>query len=195
MVEFTDAARRMVLAFMDQGDGEVRYLRIAARDGSAASPQFDLTLVLEDERELDDTAVDLGDFTVLVEKGSVERLQGATVDYVERVNEAGFEIRTVEPATQPRSGAPEGPIADRVRQLLDRQVNPAIAAHGGQINLVDVDGTEIYVEMTGGCQGCALSRMTLQQGVERMIRQAIPEVTAIHDVTDHASGISPYYTA
>jgi Fe-S cluster biogenesis protein NfuA len=90
--------------------------------------------------------------------------------------------------------APRGAIADKVQELLDQQVNPSIASHGGKILLADVQGTEIYMEMTGGCQGCAMSRMTLRQGVEKMIRQAIPEITAIHDITDHASGENPYFT-
>jgi Fe-S cluster biogenesis protein NfuA len=58
---------------------------------------------------------------------------------------------------------------------------------------VDVKDTEIYLEMSGGCQGCAMSRLTLRQGVERMLRQAVPEITAVHDVTDHAGGDNPYF--
>jgi len=58
---------------------------------------------------------------------------------------------------------------------------------------VDVRGSEIFIEMVGGCQGCALSRMTLKQGVERMVRQAVPEISAVHDVTDHTSGDNPFY--
>jgi Fe-S cluster biogenesis protein NfuA len=77
--------------------------------------------------------------------------------------------------------------------VLDTQVNPAIASHGGLISLVGIEDTEIYVEMSGGCQGCALSRMTLRQGVEKMLRQAIPELTAVHDITDHASGENPFF--
>ncbi|NJD17799.1 MAG: thioredoxin, partial [Gemmatimonadetes bacterium] len=88
---------------------------------------------------------------------------------------------------------PQGEIADRVRSVLDAQVNPAIAAHGGMLSLVDVQETEVFVQMSGGCQGCALSRMTLRQGVERMLRQAVPEITAVHDVTDHASGAHPFF--
>jgi Fe/S biogenesis protein NfuA len=91
-----------------------------------------------------------------------------------------------------KRGVPTGAIADRVRSVLETQVNPAIAAHGGMISLVDVEDTDVYVEMSGGCQGCALSRMTLRQGVERMLREAVPELTAVHDVTDHASGDNPY---
>ncbi|MDX1568306.1 MAG: NifU family protein [Longimicrobiales bacterium] len=90
---------------------------------------------------------------------------------------------------------PEGPMADRIRELLEARINPAVAMHGGHIGLADVKGGEIFIVMSGGCQGCALSRMTLKQGVERMIRQEIPEVTAVHDVTDHAKGDNPYYEA
>ncbi len=127
-------------------------------------------------------------------------LDDAVVDFVERVNESGFEVRT-------RSGAPvgangrgaagltgaEGDLAERVRDLLDKQVNPGIAAHGGVIKLAEVRGTEIYLEMSGGCQGCSMSRLTLRQGVERMLRQAVPEITEVHDVTDHESGANPYF--
>jgi len=83
-------------------------------------------------------------------------------------------------------------MADRVREVLEVQVNPAIAAHGGMISLVNVEETDIFVEMSGGCQGCALSTATLRQGVERMLREAIPELTGVHDITDHSSGENPY---
>jgi Fe/S biogenesis protein NfuA len=150
------------------------------------------------EQADDEEMVDGGGFAVLVRKADAEILEGATVDFVERVNESGFEVRPARtrrpgaPGPKGPGGVPTGPIADRVRNVLETQVNPAIAAHGGMISLVDVDQTDVYVEMSGGCQGCALSRMTLKQGVERMLREAVPELTAVHDVTDHASGDNPY---
>lgn len=193
MLTFTDRARDMVLSFIDQSDGELSFLRIASH-GSAVAPRFELSLVGSDERVDDDQEISLADFTVLVPEASMTLLDGATVDFVERVNESGFEVRPVQQAKS-AVAAPEGPIADRVREVLADQVNPAIAAHGGAIELVDIQETEIYLEMTGGCQGCAMSRMTLRQGVERMLRQAIPELTAVHDITDHASGENPYFQA
>lgn len=190
----------MVRSFIDQSDGELSHLRISMH-GSPLSPQFELTLVSEDERGESEREVDLGDFTVLVADRQAARLEGATVDFVERVNESGFEVRPREngsAAGREEAGAgaePSGALAERVREILDTQVNPAIAAHGGAITLVDVQDTEVFVEMTGGCQGCAMSRLTLRQGVERMLRQAVPELTAVHDVTDHASGANPFYEA
>ena len=201
MITFTDRAREAVLSFLDKSEGALEALRISLQDGDPrAGPKFDLTLVALQERSADEREVDLGDFSVLVHETAIDRLEGATVDYVDRVNESGFEVlardtasgdgaeaKTVRPATPPT-----GEIADRVREVLDNNVNPAIAAHGGLISLIDVHDTEISVEMSGGCQGCTLSAATLRQGVERMLKEEIPALTAVHDVTDHASGENPY---
>jgi Fe/S biogenesis protein NfuA len=198
MVSFTDRAKEMVLAFMGEGEGALEALRISM-EGSPLAPRFELTLVGREERRPDETEVDAGGFTVLLAGQDAPVLEDAVVDFVERVNESGFEVRTTpRPSGDNGRGAsspsrPEGDLADRVRQVLDRQVNPGIAAHGGSITLVDVRGTEVYLQMSGGCQGCAMSRMTLRQGVERMLRQAVPEISEVHDVTDHESGATPYF--
>jgi Fe/S biogenesis protein NfuA len=194
MLTFTDQARDMVRAFIDQSEGELAYLRISSH-GSPMAPQFELTLVSEEERESTEAEIELDGFTVLIPEESVDLLRDATVDFVQRVNESGFEVRPSATPQARKPSEPSGILADRVREVLDSQVNPAIASHGGAINLVDVQETEIFLEMSGGCQGCAMSRLTLRQGVERMLRQAIPELTAVHDVTDHASGVNPYFQA
>ncbi len=197
MLTFTDRAREMVLNFMDQSGEDLRALRIHVSGGSPVAPSFELTLVENSDRSSEDLELDAGGFVVVVDPSSAERLEGATVDFVNRVNGSGFEIipAAAALASAPSPSVPKGALAEKVQLILDEQVYTAIAAHGGRINLVDVKETEVYMEMTGGCQGCAMSRMTLRQGVERMIRQHIPEVTAIHDVTDHAAGENPYFTA
>ena len=194
-LNFTDKARDMVLSFMDQEDDGPQALRIAV-DGSPFAPNYELTLVEAASRQKSDVEVPAGDFAVLVDEASVERLDGASVDFVETLQESGFQITPDPDAVKAavEAAAPNGELADRVRQVLDTEINPAVASHGGAINLVDVQGTEVFIEMAGGCQGCAMSRMTLRQGVERMVSQAVPEVTAIHDVTDHMSGENPYFT-
>ena len=190
MLTFTDRAREVVRSYLDKSPGEPQALRITLHDGSPLAPRYDLALVARADRHEDEVAVDADDFTVFVREGSLARLDGATVDFVERDHDRGFQIRDVQPGPPPTA---EGPIADRVRQVLAERVNPGIAAHGGAIELVAVEGTEVYIEMGGGCQGCALSRMTLRQGVERMLRDAVPEITELHDVTDHAVGANPYF--
>ena len=190
MIIFTDRARDMVRTFLDQSEDGNLALRIGM-NGSPVSPKFDLTLVGAADLADDEVMVNGGGFAVFVKSTDTDLLENATVDYVESVNESGFEVQPAKKSTR-SGGVPSGPIADRVRDVLESQVNPAIAAHGGMISLVDVEETDVYVEMSGGCQGCSLSRMTLRQGVERMLREAVPELTAVHDVTDHDSGDNPY---
>jgi Fe-S cluster biogenesis protein NfuA len=85
-------------------------------------------------------------------------------------------------------------IKKRVQSILDQEINPAVAAHGGWVELIDVKKNEVFIRMGGGCVGCGMADVTLKQGVERSIRMAIPEVGAILDTTDHASGRNPYYS-
>lgn len=96
-------------------------------------------------------------------------------------------------AADPGEPIDEESVRIRVEKLLEDEVNPAVAAHGGYINLLDVQGSTIYVHMGGGCQGCGMASVTLRQGVERLIKEAIPEVSRILDTTDHAAGNNPYY--
>lgn len=192
MITLTDKALEVVRTYMDQSDGEFTALRIGIADGTPLSPDFELTLVGADDIGESEREVEVGDLTIVVQEEFVPRLEGATVDFVQRVNESGFEVSL---GTTPQSAAPApiGPLAERVRTVLETEINPAIASHGGSITLVGVEDTEIYLEMSGGCQGCAMSRVTLRQGVERMVRQAVPEVSVIHDVTDHSSGENPFF--
>ena len=86
-----------------------------------------------------------------------------------------------------------GSIEEKVRTLLDYQINPSLAGHGGFAELIKVDDTEVYLRMGGGCQGCSMSAATMRQGIETTIGQLIPEVTKVIDTTDHEHGENPYY--
>ena len=94
------------------------------------------------------------------------------------------------PGAQPRSD-PE--IRELVEALLDDRINPAIASHGGRVSVVAVRDRSVYFTMTGGCQGCAASRVTLSAGIEPLVRRAAPEVVEIVDLTDHDAGTDPYF--
>lgn len=85
-------------------------------------------------------------------------------------------------------------IAKRLTTVLETEVNPSIAGHGGAIRLDRVEGNTVYIEMLGGCQGCAASTITLTQGVHEMFRAAVPQLGAILDVTDHGAGTNPFYS-
>ncbi len=87
----------------------------------------------------------------------------------------------------------ETPEAMLIQKILDEQINPAVAAHGGHISLVDVQNDTAYIRLEGGCQGCGMADVTLKQGVETTIKQALSQIVAVLDVTDHAGGTNPYY--
>jgi Fe-S cluster biogenesis protein NfuA len=89
--------------------------------------------------------------------------------------------------------APMDGVEEEVADLFEEHINPALASHGGFVKLVKVEGRDVFVEMGGGCQGCASSKATLRYGVESAIRRVAPQVRNIVDVTDHAAGTKPYY--
>lgn len=92
------------------------------------------------------------------------------------------------------SGIPsEAEIRQKVQALLEKEVNPALGMHGGFVELIDVRKNSVFLKLGGGCQGCASAGMTLKMGIERIIREQIPEVGEILDTTDHAAGRNPYY--
>jgi Fe/S biogenesis protein NfuA len=140
------------------------------------------------------------DLPLVVPAASVERMRGATLD---EVDDAGGEggLVIVNPNTPPPAahGAAtpavdlSDPLAQRVVAVLDEQVNPSIAAHGGRADLVAVDSGSVYLRLSGGCQGCGMAKATLSQGIEVILREAIPDIAEIVDVTDHADGTNPYY--
>ena len=94
------------------------------------------------------------------------------------------------PSGQERTDAE---IRGALQELLDREVNRSIAAHGGRISIVDVGDGNLFIAMSGGCQGCAASQVTLRQGFEVMVRRVAPEIVNIVDTTDHALGAAPFY--
>ena len=90
-------------------------------------------------------------------------------------------------------GKLRGNFEDRVRQVLDEQVNPMVASHGGVVTLSRIENGEVFLRFGGGCQGCGMVDVTLKQGVEVMMKESVPDIVAIHDATDHDSGSNPYY--
>jgi Fe/S biogenesis protein NfuA len=139
--------------------------------------------------------------TVIVPRQSVDLLRGSVLDLSPEVDGGGMVIRNPNrPPPARRSPAMTGPppdlsgdVAQRLLQVLEEQINPAIAAHGGRADLVAVEADTAYLRLSGGCAGCGLAAVTLSQGIEVAIRDSVPEIVNIVDVTDHASGTNPYY--
>jgi Fe-S cluster biogenesis protein NfuA len=106
-------------------------------------------------------------------------------------------VRLVGPgASAATTGAAgDGDLAQRVRDVLDREINPVIAAHRGHARLLGVEGGWVRLRLEGGCQGCSLAEVTLRQGIEPVLRARVPEVVGLTDVTDHEAGREPFYSA
>ena len=84
-------------------------------------------------------------------------------------------------------------LRTKVQDLIDTMINPAVAGHGGFVELVDIQESRVYLSMGGGCQGCGAADVTLKSGIERLIKEELPEIEEVLDTTDHASGSNPYY--
>jgi Fe/S biogenesis protein NfuA len=117
---------------------------------------------------------------------SAPHLVGTTVDYVEAPSQSGFKIDNPNPLWN-------DPLATAVQRLIDEEINPALASHGGFVHLLELKEGVAQVELGGGCQGCGMAHVTLKRGIEARIREAVPEVTEVVDATDHAGGANPYF--
>ncbi len=146
----------------------------------------------EAKKEPSDAVVDAGGFNLLIDAKSAPYLEEATIDYVSNLNGSGFKITTpaaIEPPT-PDLSTPE---AQAVQKVIIEKINPNVASHGGHVTLVDVKDGMAYLRLGGGCQGCGMVDVTLKQGIEVMIKEQVPAIKGVMDVTDHAGGRNPYY--
>lgn len=134
-----------------------------------------------------------GDLGVIMPVSSVEKLDGAILELTDSGLAMNNPNTPASPAIPTMNGELTGPLADQVKQVLEEQINPFIASHGGGAELVAVDGTVAYLRLSGGCQGCGMAQVTLRQGIERSLLEAIDELTGVVDVTDHMAGQNPYY--
>jgi Fe/S biogenesis protein NfuA len=92
------------------------------------------------------------------------------------------------------SEQPQPDLKSRVQEVIETMINPAVAGHGGYVELIDVQDDRVYLAMGGGCQGCGAADITLKAGIERLLKEEIPEISEVLDTTDHAAGNNPYYT-
>jgi Fe/S biogenesis protein NfuA len=195
VLSISDDALAMIRELRDQEPGESEiglFIEVTGtRQGQYA---YELAFIPTEDAEKDHHVERHGDLAVMIPQQSVEPLRGASLT----MGEDGLAMDnpnrpTASPAMAAPQGTLEGPLAEQVSQVLIEAVNPAIAAHGGRAELVSVDGTIAYLKLGGGCQGCGMAQVTLKQGIERILKESIPELTDVVDVTDHASGTDPYY--
>lgn len=186
LIQFSDSAKQRILQVMAGKANEGQRLRVSISGRGAGGFQYGMSFEAPDAAQPDDITFDAGHFSVVVDPESAGHLRGASVDYELAAGGGGFQIDNPNPAW-------DDPRAETIQELIDTQINPAVAGHGGFVQLVDVKDNIVYVQLGGGCQGCGMVDVTLRQGIEVMIREALPEIEQVVDTTDHAGGTNPYY--
>jgi Fe/S biogenesis protein NfuA len=186
MLTISPEARKKIAERIEQVDRSDLILRIEIAGRSADDFQYRLSFVPDKMRDPADHSVELDGLELLVEPISARYLEGAQLNYITEGEVEGFKMDNPNPLWHDDAGAV-------VQQLIESQINPAIAMHGGQVTLLDVQDNVAYVSMGGGCQGCGLASVTLRQGVETMIQEQIPAIREIVDITDHTQGLNPYF--
>ena len=196
-VNVSDAARAKVMEIRaTEQEPEKLGLWIEVSGVSGASYTYDMWFQAVDEAGPNEVVQRLGDLALVLAQASVDKLQGATLDLSPDGGMVMVNPNSPSPHMAARpAGDLSGDVAQRVVQILEQQINPAIASHGGFAELVAVEDDTAYLRLSGGCQGCGLASVTLTQGIEVAIRESVPEIVNVVDVTDHASGTNPYFEA
>jgi Fe/S biogenesis protein NfuA len=205
VVQLTPEAHRVVREALDQEpEPSSLALWLEVRGVQAGAFVYDLFFQAISDAANEDSVHAQDDVTVVVPAGSVDRLRGARLEWSEDgdgglvlVNPNTPTIEEASPGVPPEilAAGITGPLALRVINVLEQSVNPSIASHGGRADLIglDTETGEAYLRLSGGCQGCAMSQMTLRQGIETTLLEEVPELTKVIDVTDHGGGENPFY--
>lgn len=183
-----------IRAVEDDPDGMGLRVEIVGTQGNEFV--YDLSLEELSSTAPDDVVWEDEGLTRIVPGNTVEQLRGAVLDVPANPQQGGLVIRNPNTPGLLAGDLPElsGTVDERINQLLEGHVNPGLAAHGGHAALDRVEGSVAYVLMGGGCQGCALSAVTLRDGISAAIREAIPEIDEVVDVTAHDEGENPFYS-
>ncbi|MEE8330613.1 MAG: NifU family protein [Acidimicrobiia bacterium] len=202
ILSISERALAKVLEIRDQEpDGSELALGIKIAGVEGTEFRYEMAMVRAEDIGPGAVTEHHGELTTFYPADSVDNLRGATLDLSRDLLNPGLVIENPNslspPILDPDAPRPDlsGPIPERVQQVLDQQINPAIASHGGIAELVAVEDSTAFLRLGGGCQGCGLASVTLSQGIETTLLEMVPEITRIVDVTDHSSGANPYYEA
>ena len=197
-----DEAVKTIIDLRDQEPGDKEYALFLQIDGVHGNQfTYDLSFLDIDQARSDDRRVDFGDLLVIIAAKDVEKCDGASLDMSEDPDAPGLTMDNPNTPSPAMIGNPadlpelKGELAEKVQAVLENQINPAIASHGGAAQLIGVEGNDIYLRLGGGCQGCGMAQVTLTQGIEASLREAVPEIGNIIDATDHAAGENPYFAS
>lgn len=189
-ITMTDNARRHIRDKMARMTLPVKGIRVYASRRSALRLDYAIRFVpAEEPANPSDTILSFDEIKVFIDEKSAPHLNGATIDFIFRI--IGSELKVL--VSFENIDTPEGRLATKIQRVIDEQINPGLSTHGGAAALIDIEGDVIFIELSGGCQGCSMADSTMKQGIETTILENVPEVREIRDVTDHAKGTNPYF--
>ena len=167
-------------------------LRISVDMPGTPQASCDLQFCPDGSQGPQDEKLSLEGFDFFVDRDSAMWLDGAEIDFEEDATGGQLTIRA--PGIKGSAPETDAPLADQVQWVLDSEINPMLASHGGRVSLVEVTSdTKVVLQFGGGCHGCGMADVTLKQGISRTLHERFPEIADVVDVTDHASGENPYY--
>lgn len=194
MIEISTSAQAYFSRLIEQQDEPGLGLRIAVSAPGTPNAACDLQFCPRDQQDPSDRVIVFQGFDLFVAASSEAWLEQAEIDFEESTTGGQLSIRA--PGIRGHEPAKDAPLEQRIEWLLETDINPALAAHGGKVALTEVTAElQAVLRFGGGCQGCGMADVTLKQGIEKTLLTKIPELTGVLDATDHRSGAKPYYAA
>ena len=188
ILQVTADATAQIKKILEQEDLAEQAVRVGIAEKSPTGFQYQLEFCDRSESVASDILFEQDGVLFYVDGESAEDLRGTTLDYVDNGFSAGFKFDN---PNKPK--LLQNPIAERVHRVIQDQINPGVASHGGHVTLLDVQDGTVYVRLGGGCQGCGHADTTVKDGIQTMICESVPEIHTVLDVTDHAAGTNPYF--
>ncbi len=193
MIDISTNAQNHFRRLLNQQGGDAVGIRLYAVNGGTPAGDAKLEFAEPSDLSGDEWAVDCDGFTLYVEAASTSFFDGAEIDYLPSATGGALNIRA--PRIKGSLPGEDASLVERVLFVLDSEINPGVASHGGRVSLEQVTSDGVVVlRFGGGCHGCGMVDVTLKQGVEKTLLEKVPGVTAVRDVTDHATGENPYYS-
>ncbi|GAB3038368.1 NfuA family Fe-S biogenesis protein [Oleiagrimonas citrea] len=192
MIEISERAQDHFRKLIAQQQIEGLGIRLRVEKGGTPAASCELEFCEPSELRGDEWTVECHGFEVHVDGDSVSWLEGASIDFEPDATGGLLNIRA--PRIKGEVPSEEAGIVERVRYVIEATINPQIASHGGRVSLLEVTADGVVVlQFGGGCHGCGMVDVTLKNGIEKTLREQVPEITAVRDATDHSSGENPYY--
>lgn len=188
----TDEAQQHFMRLIKSEAEENLHLRLNVENPGTVMADLGITFCSEGEQEATDVRLDFDDFVMFVSHNSIAALENAIIGF--NTNELGGELTVKAPYIKGRALDPNANLFERVQILIDEQVNPFLAKHGGLVQLKEVtNDNKVLLEFGGGCQGCGMAKVTMQNSIEKILLEHCPDISQIQDITAHAEGDNPYY--